>query len=80
MSLPDVTAPFEWAINAGGCKPADAHALLAVAIYRVEIAEQVVLAANGDGRPIAISVLLGFVDFVFSIRCLLYTSPSPRDS
>ena len=68
MSLPDVATPFEWAINTGGRKPSDTHALLAVAIYRVEIAEQVVLAANGDGRPIAISVLLRFVDFVFSIR------------
>ena len=79
MSLPDVATPFEWTVNARGRKPSDTHALLAVTASRVEITEKVMLPANGDGRPIPISVLLGFMDFIFTIRCLLYTSPSPRD-
>ena len=65
MTLADVAAEGELFIDAGGGEPANAHGPFPMAPDGIEIAEEVILSADGNGGPVSVGVLLGLVNFVF---------------
>lgn len=62
MPSTNVVTEREWFIDAFSGEPARAH----LPIDGVVITEQVILAADGNGSPVAVGILLGFVNLIFS--------------
>lgn len=60
MAFADLATEGEGFIDTGRGEPADAN----VVVCRMVIREEIVLAADTDGGPVAEGILLRFVDFV----------------
>ena len=61
MALADFPAKGKGLVYARGREPGDPDSL----VCGVKVAKEVVLPADGNGRPVSVSVLLGFVDLIF---------------